>query len=379
MPTKKFNDSEISELRKEVIDWIDKKTPSDNKIRQTKPPRKTVRKNAVKTTKKIAATKAEILIKTPSASIKPVQASQPPKLLPSPKKLPPVKILALAAIVIASLVTGLIYFKTDLLKKKAPAEKNVLVINGIGISESFYNKEYSTLKYFYGKQRELNPSLQEISDEEIKNMVNERIIKNVLLTDLAQEYNITVSDEELNGEFDGLVEISGGLDEVKKILLDLYQWQPDDFKNNILRYSILERKLNEVIVGSESYIAPVLQNSNRAFEMIKNKEIELEDFKDTEKVKGFGFENVIFENLGSFGKGVMVPEFEAAAFSLDIGNVSTPVKTVFGYHLIKVTEKTKSDSGEEEISADHVLFKFLTVEDIIKQRRTSAKIQVITR
>lgn len=44
-------------------------------------------------------------------------------------------------------------------------------------------------------------------------------------------------------------------------------------------------------------------------------------------------------NLGSFGKGRMVPEFEKAAFSLEVGVISEPVKTQFGYHIIKVEEK----------------------------------------
>ncbi len=42
-------------------------------------------------------------------------------------------------------------------------------------------------------------------------------------------------------------------------------------------------------------------------------------------------------DLGWFGKGQMVPEFEKVAFENDAGKVVGPVKTQFGYHVIKVT------------------------------------------
>lgn len=43
-------------------------------------------------------------------------------------------------------------------------------------------------------------------------------------------------------------------------------------------------------------------------------------------------------DLGHFGRGVMVPEFEEAAFALDVDTMSGVVETDFGYHLIYRTE-----------------------------------------
>lgn len=44
-------------------------------------------------------------------------------------------------------------------------------------------------------------------------------------------------------------------------------------------------------------------------------------------------------DLGFFRRGVMTPEFEKAAFSLEVGAVSEPVRTKFGWHLVKLEEK----------------------------------------
>lgn len=46
-------------------------------------------------------------------------------------------------------------------------------------------------------------------------------------------------------------------------------------------------------------------------------------------------------DLGYFGKEHMVPEFEDAAFNTVVGQVSSPVKTQYGFHLIKVNDKTE--------------------------------------
>ena len=44
-------------------------------------------------------------------------------------------------------------------------------------------------------------------------------------------------------------------------------------------------------------------------------------------------------DLGEFGPGMMVREFDEVVFSADVGTVQGPVKTQFGYHLLEVTSR----------------------------------------
>jgi len=69
-------------------------------------------------------------------------------------------------------------------------------------------------------------------------------------------------------------------------------------------------------------------------------------------------------DLGEFTHGQMVPEFDKAAFELPIGQVSEPIKTQFGYHLILVTSKTPAveatddkPAEPEKVRASHILVK----------------------
>lgn len=60
--------------------------------------------------------------------------------------------------------------------------------------------------------------------------------------------------------------------------------------------------------------------------------------------------------LGTFGRGQMVAEFEQAAFGQEVGVIGPIIETEFGYHIVKVTGKTESDTpAEDTVTASHIL------------------------
>ena len=77
-------------------------------------------------------------------------------------------------------------------------------------------------------------------------------------------------------------------------------------------------------------------------------------------------------DLGWFGHGQMVPEFEQAAFSLPVGKVSDPVKSQFGYHIIQVTEK---DANHQLSQDDLDRAKEQKIGEWIDQQKKAAKIE----
>lgn len=61
-------------------------------------------------------------------------------------------------------------------------------------------------------------------------------------------------------------------------------------------------------------------------------------------------------NLGFIGKDEMETEFEIAAFKLNVGETSEIVRTIEGFHIIKV-DKKKGSGDDEQVKASHIFFK----------------------
>jgi peptidyl-prolyl cis-trans isomerase C len=80
------------------------------------------------------------------------------------------------------------------------------------------------------------------------------------------------------------------------------------------------------------------------------------DFATLAKAKSTGPSGPNGGALGSFGRGQMVPAFEAAAFALADGAITTaPIQTQFGWHVIKVDTKTVAPAPSLDEMRDRLL------------------------
>ncbi|MFL0253255.1 peptidylprolyl isomerase [Clostridium neuense] len=138
---------------------------------------------------------------------------------------------------------------------------------------------------------------------------------------------------------------------------EFYKKQMAEAEKQILTQMAVNKVMSEVAVA-ESEVERYYEANKAAFqdsEKISAKHILVNSEEEALKIKkeieeGKTFEDAAKEysscpskerggDLGAFSKGQMVPEFEEAAFSQEIGEVGAPVKTQFGYHLIKVENK----------------------------------------
>lgn len=117
------------------------------------------------------------------------------------------------------------------------------------------------------------------------------------------------------------------------------------FDNNPERYK------KDAGVNASHILVETEAEGNSILEKLKNGEdfakLAAEHSKDASNARNGG-------DLGFFSRGRMVPEFEEAAFNLNVGEISGLVKTRFGYHIIKVTDKKEGTQLSFEETKDLV-------------------------
>lgn len=142
-------------------------------------------------------------------------------------------------------------------------------------------------------------------------------------------------------------------------------------KKSLLQQYGLSKLLNQVTVSDDEITEYYEKNKNlfKTAEMVKASHILVETEEKANEIleditDGLSFEEAAQQfsscpsksaggDLGQFGRGQMVPEFEEAAFAMKKGEISEPIKTQFGYHIIKLIDHISArDSSLEEVKED---------------------------
>lgn len=215
-------------------------------------------------------------------------------------------------------------------------------------------------------------------DQTLDAMINDKIVDMEI-----KKEKVSVSDDEIKKEMDKYIEQSGG-EEAFNSALQQQGLQKKDVEKDIVRFLSIQKILEPRIEITDDEIKEYFENNKASFdqeEQVEASHILVKDEKTANEVKkklddGEDFAKLAKEyskdeanaesggELGFFGKGKMVKEFEDKAFSMKVDEISDPVKTEHGYHIIKVTDKKEAKEAKLE---DH--------EDEIKEQLFDQKLQ----
>ncbi|NMB26514.1 MAG: foldase [Tissierellia bacterium] len=189
----------------------------------------------------------------------------------------------------------------------------------------------------------------------------------------AKSQNINITEENIQNEIDKMKENMGG-EEALNNALQYSGISEEDLKKNIETNLSIKKLLEPEISITEEEQKKYFEENKETFnqpEEVKARHILVETEETALEIEkklaaGEDFEKLAKEystdtgnsknggDLGFFGKGAMVPEFEEAAFSLEVGKISSPVKTKFGYHIIKVEDKKEAKEANYEDSKEDI-------------------------
>lgn len=127
----------------------------------------------------------------------------------------------------------------------------------------------------------------------------------------------------------------------------------------------------EVEIG-QIVMKPVANEASKAETRAKLEEIRQQIVSGEERFEAlaayYGMDGTAQQggNLGEFGRGVMDPDFEGIAFSLDVGEVSEVFETAFGFHIVRVDKKLG-----DRVQARHILLipEITQADEVLAQKK----------
>ncbi|MCQ6273392.1 peptidylprolyl isomerase [Bacillus sp. V3B] len=201
-----------------------------------------------------------------------------------------------------------------------------------------------------------NITKEELYDS-MKEKVGPSVLQELLYTKvLADKYE--VSDKELDEKFNSYKDQYG--ESFQMMLVQSGFADEDAFKEVLKTELLLEKAVMKDI--KEEDIKKYYDEDYKP--EIKARHILVEDEETAKEVKskldaGEEFEDLVKEystdeasaeqngDLGWFGPGAMLPEFEEAAYAAEIDAISEPVQSQYGFHIIQVTEKKEKEPYED--------------------------------
>jgi parvulin-like peptidyl-prolyl isomerase len=247
------------------------------------------------------------------------------------------------------------------------------LVNNQSIKYSDYLEDVDTLKRFFAAQLADGVPAESIPDEqEMHDNALKRLIFTTVLEQEAKKRGLKVSPEEIDKEYKTLVDQSGGEEKLQAELQDLYGWGAEQFKQKVLSMYLLQNKLAEALAADETLNNEAKSKADGLLNSLK----EGADFEELAKTNSADLSSgAEGGDLGWFGRGVMVDEFEQAAFALAPGELSAVVKTQFGFHIIRVDDVEKKDAEVTRVKARHILIETISVEKYIDQLMNEAQVK----
>jgi len=300
-------------------------------------------------------------------------------------------VIALIIIIIAYLVViGAGVYKYDWDNKVATWTTNVLpypaaLVDFNFIPMSKFNDDVETLGYYLNKQAELGEELLTIPEEStLQETVIAKLIRTELLEQLAASYGVSVSTDEVNEELTSIYDQAvGGEEEVKETLIELYKWTPEEFGKNIIEEYLLREKITEKMSDDSAINGAAYDQAKSIYDAIIAGTMDFTAAASTfSEDPGSATTG---GDVGEFVAGDMVPEFFEAVAAIEIGGVTGPVQSDYGYHIImrtalaEVEEVEGEEATEDEIEAQkyrasHILIRTQTLDEYLTTMLDEAKV-----